>query len=154
MHGLVAIPIPPYFKQPMSLSQHRHHLALRQIHITEYYNKFAFFPSTVVYWNQLPAQIVLLPTLDQFSVEVRPHKLIITRQELLYPIFIFFVYVLLTLLSILFLKLSTLTEKRTQPARNPREGCCRIITHKNKSSMTTLFISKLWKTFSPHNILV
>ena len=60
IHGLVAIPYPPL-------------LALSQIHTTANYYKFAFFPSTVVYWNQLPAQIVLLPTLDQFSVAVRAH---------------------------------------------------------------------------------
>ena len=74
IHGLVAIPVPPYFEQPMRSTRHSHPLALRQIHTTANYYKFAFFPSTVVYWNQLPAQIVLLPTLDQFSVAVRAHN--------------------------------------------------------------------------------
>ena len=74
IHGLVAIPVPPYFEQPMRSTRHSHPLALRQIHTTSNYYKFAFFPSTVVYWNQLPAQIVLLPTLDQFSVAVRAHN--------------------------------------------------------------------------------
>ena len=75
IHGLVAIPIPSYFEQPMRSTRHtRHPLALRQIHTTANYYKFSFFPSTVVYWNQLPAQIVLLPTLDQFSVAVRVHN--------------------------------------------------------------------------------
>ena len=75
IHGLVAIPIPSYFEQPMRSTRHtRHPLALRQIHTTANYYKFSFFPSTVVYWNQLPAQIVLLPTLDQFSVAVRAHN--------------------------------------------------------------------------------
>ena len=73
IHGLVAIPVPPYFEQPMRSTRHSHPLALRQIHTTANYYKFAFFPSTVVFWNQLPAQIVLLPTLDQFSVAVRAH---------------------------------------------------------------------------------
>ena len=75
IHGLVAIPIPSYFEQPMRSTRHtRHPFALRQIHTTANYYKFSFFPSTVVYWNQLPAQIVLLPTLDQFSVAVRAHN--------------------------------------------------------------------------------
>ena len=35
IHGLVAIPIPSYFEQPMRSSRHtRHPLALRQIHTT------------------------------------------------------------------------------------------------------------------------
>ena len=82
IHGLVAIPVPPYFKQPMRSTRHSHPLALRQIHTTANYYKFAFFPSTVVYWNQLPAQIVLLPTLDQFSVAsshpINQHKLFLS----------------------------------------------------------------------------
>ena len=73
IHGLVAIPVPPYFEQPMRSTRHSHPLALRKIHTTANYYKFAFFPPTVVFWNQLPAQIVLLPTLDQFSVAVRVH---------------------------------------------------------------------------------
>ena len=75
IHGLVAIPIPSYFEQPMGSARHtRYPLALRQIHTTANYYKFPFFPSTVVYWNQLQAQIILLPTLDQFSVAVRAHN--------------------------------------------------------------------------------
>ena len=74
IHGLVAKPVPPYFERPIRSRRHSHPLALRQIHTTANYYKFAFFPSTVVYWNQLPAQIVLLPTLDQFSVAVRAHN--------------------------------------------------------------------------------
>ena len=74
IHGLVAITVPPYFEQQMRSTRHSHPLALRQIHTKANYYKFAFFPSTVVYWNQLPAQILLLPTLDQFSVAVRAHN--------------------------------------------------------------------------------
>ena len=44
IHGLVAIPVPPYFEQPMRLTRHSHPLALRQIHTTANYYKFAFFP--------------------------------------------------------------------------------------------------------------
>ena len=75
IHGLVAIPIPSYFEQPLRSTRHtRHPLALRQIHTAANCCKFSFFPSTVVYWNQLPAQIVLLPTLDHFGVAVQAHN--------------------------------------------------------------------------------
>ena len=75
IHGLVAIPIPSYFERPMRSTHHtRHPLALRQIHSTANYYKFSFFPSTVVNWNQFPAQTVLLPTLGQFSVAVQTHN--------------------------------------------------------------------------------
>lgn len=74
MHGLVAIPVPPYFEHPTRSTRHTQHpLVLRQINTTANYYKFSFFPSAVGYWNKLPAQLVLLPTLDQFSVAVRSH---------------------------------------------------------------------------------
>ena len=44
IHGLVAIPVPPYFEQPMRSTRHSHPLALRQIHTTANYYKFAFSP--------------------------------------------------------------------------------------------------------------
>ena len=49
IHGLVAIPVPPYFEQPMRSTRHSHPLALRQIHTTANYYKSAFIPSTVVF---------------------------------------------------------------------------------------------------------
>ena len=56
IHGLVAIHIPSYFEQPMRSTRHTHHrLALRQIHTTANHYNSSFFPSTVVYWNQLTA---------------------------------------------------------------------------------------------------
>ena len=64
MHGLVAIPLPPYFEQPLRMTRHNHPFALCQIHIAANHYKFSFFPSAVIYWNRLPAQVVLLPTLD------------------------------------------------------------------------------------------
>ena len=63
MQGLVAIPLPPYFEQPLRMTRHSYPLALRQIHTAANYYKFLFFPSAVTFWNRLPAQIVLLPTL-------------------------------------------------------------------------------------------
>ena len=71
MHGLVAIPLPPYFEQPLRMTRHNHPLALCQIHTAANYYKFSFSPSAVIFWNRLPAQVALLPTLDQVSVAVR-----------------------------------------------------------------------------------
>ena len=71
IHGLVAIPLPPYFRQPLRMSRHSHPLALTQIHTSCNYYKYSFFPPSVVQWNRLPAGVVVLPTLDQFGVAVR-----------------------------------------------------------------------------------
>ena len=42
IHGLVAIPVPPYFEQPMPSKRHSHPLALRQVNTAANYYKFAF----------------------------------------------------------------------------------------------------------------
>ena len=52
-------------------TRHSHPLAFRQIHTTANYYKYSFFPLSIVYWNRLPAEVVTLPTLDQFSMAVR-----------------------------------------------------------------------------------
>ena len=39
-HGLLAIPMPPYFEQPSRMTRHRNHPALRQIHTTANYYKY------------------------------------------------------------------------------------------------------------------
>ena len=45
IHGLVAIPIPSYFEQPLSTTRHtRQPLVLSQINTTANYYKFSFFP--------------------------------------------------------------------------------------------------------------
>ena len=71
IHGLIAILLPPYFEQPLRMTRHNHPFALRKIHTAANYHKFSFFPSAVIYWSRLPAEVVLLPTLDQISVAVR-----------------------------------------------------------------------------------
>ena len=153
IHGLVAIPVPPYFEQPIRSTRHSHPLALHQIHTTAIYYKFAFFPSTVVYWNQLPAQIVLLSTLDHSvcqcgriiinnfiyfylflhiknvrdgvwqNMKIDRIKLLIIIQYISSCTCTFNNY---HLHFFFFLKLSTVTVRHNQPAHNPREGCCRI----------------------------
>ena len=87
-HGLVAIPMPPYFEQPSRMTRQSHPLSLRQIYTTASYYKYSFFPAAVVYWIRLPCSVVTLPTLDQFSVAVRSHDH-----------HMFFLYSLLTLSS-------------------------------------------------------
>ena len=42
-------------------------LAYRQIPTLKNYDKYTFFPRTIIHWNALPAFIPLLPTLAQFS---------------------------------------------------------------------------------------
>ena len=63
IHGLVAIPLPPYFRQPLRMTRHSHPLVLTQIHTSCNYYKYSLFPLSVVQWNRLPVGVVVLPTL-------------------------------------------------------------------------------------------
>ena len=56
-HGMVAIEMPSYFKQPKAATRHslRHPLVYRQIHISANYYKYSFFPLAVVQWSMLPS---------------------------------------------------------------------------------------------------
>ena len=71
IHGIVASSLPVYFEQLSRQTRQSHPLTFRQIHTTANYYKYSFFPLSIVYWNRLPAEVVMLPTLDQFSVAVR-----------------------------------------------------------------------------------
>ena len=126
IHGLLAIPLPPYFKQPSRMKRHSHPLALRQIHTSVNYYKYSFFPAAVVHWNKLPCSVVTLPTLDQFSVAVRSldhpssssTQTVITflmSSTLFSNTIIFY--------SLLFpYSLCTVALRRIQPASKPRYG--------------------------------
>ena len=70
VHGLVAVPMPPYVTPPTRLTRHLHPLSFRQIPTPSNYYKFSFYPATIVLWNSLPANIVQAPTLDQFRLGV------------------------------------------------------------------------------------
>ena len=75
VHGIIAIPLPPYFQQPTRMTRHstpppRTH-TLRQIHTSANFYKYSFFPLAVVQWNRLLTDIVLLSTLTQFSEALR-----------------------------------------------------------------------------------
>ena len=71
VHGLVAIQLPPYFQQPSLMTGHSHPLALHQIHTSVKFYKYSFSPLYVVQWNKLSVDVIVMPTLPQFSVVVR-----------------------------------------------------------------------------------
>ena len=73
MNGLLAVSLPTYFQQTTSRTRHSqsHPLAIRQIHTSFNFYKYSFFPLAVWQWNRQPSNVVLLPTLTQFSVAVR-----------------------------------------------------------------------------------
>ena len=73
IQGYVAIPLLPYLQQLIRTTRHRHpqHLAPRQIHTSLNYYKSPFFSLAVMQWNMLPAEVLVLPTLEQFRVAIR-----------------------------------------------------------------------------------
>ena len=69
-YGLVAVSMPSYFERPTRITRHMHSLSFRQVHVFADYYRFSFFPMTVVLWNRLPADLVVLGDLDPFKREV------------------------------------------------------------------------------------
>lgn len=67
VYGLVAVPLPPYFERPLRITRHMHSLSFRQIHASATYYQFSFFPMSIVLWNRLPEDLVLLTDLDSFK---------------------------------------------------------------------------------------
>ena len=65
-YDLVAILASDYLTPNRRQSRHIHTLAYRQVP-TLNYDKYTFFPRSVIHWNALPAFIPLLPNLAQFS---------------------------------------------------------------------------------------
>ena len=66
VHGYVAIQLPPYFDKPFRYTRHMHTLSFRQIHTAASYYQYSFYPASVVLWNRLPSEVVLLEDLDSF----------------------------------------------------------------------------------------
>ena len=66
-YDIVAIPASDYLTPNRRQSRHIHTLAYRQIPTLKNYNKYTFFPRTIIHWNALSAFIPLLPTLAQCS---------------------------------------------------------------------------------------
>ena len=72
VHGLVAVPLPPYVVHTLVFTRHSasHPLAFRQIYTVADYYKYSFFPLAIVQWNRLPPSIALLPDIDSFRLAV------------------------------------------------------------------------------------
>ena len=70
VYGLITIPLPSYFVHPELYTHHTHSLSYRQIHTSTRYYQYSFFPMTVVLWNKLPADLVLVSDLDSFKAGV------------------------------------------------------------------------------------
>ena len=70
VYGLVAIQLPSYIEHPMKITRHMHSLSYRQIHTAANYYQFSFFPMSIVLWNRLPKDVVLLSDLDSFKQAV------------------------------------------------------------------------------------
>ena len=71
-YGLVAITIPSYFERPTRITRHSYNnpLGFRQVFASTDYYRCSFYPMTIVLWNRLPAETVLLTDLDCFKNEV------------------------------------------------------------------------------------
>ena len=71
-YDLFAIPAAEYLIPNIKRdSRQNHPLAYSQITTSPNYNKFSFFPRTILYWNALPSHIAMPPILVQFSDAVR-----------------------------------------------------------------------------------
>ena len=66
-YDLIAIPASDYLTPNRRQSRHIHTLTYRQIPTLKNYDKYTFFPRTIIHWNALLAFIPLLPTFAQFS---------------------------------------------------------------------------------------
>ena len=67
-YDLVAIPAFDCLTPNHRQSRHIHTLAYRQIPTLKNYDKYTFFPRTIIHWNAPPPVFIpLLPTLAQFS---------------------------------------------------------------------------------------
>ena len=71
-YGLVAITMPSYFERTTRITRHSYNnpLGFRQVFASTDYYRCSFYPMTIVLWNRLPAETVLLTDLDSFKNEV------------------------------------------------------------------------------------
>ena len=66
IHGYVAIELPTYFERHIKYTRHMHPLVYKQIHTAVSYYQHSFYPASIVLWNRLPSEVVLLEDLDSF----------------------------------------------------------------------------------------
>ena len=69
-YSLVAVSMPSYFEGPIRITHPMLSLSFRQVHVFADIIGFRFFPMSVVLWNRLPADLVVLGDLDSFKREV------------------------------------------------------------------------------------
>ena len=69
-HQLVAIDLPHYIQKPVRYTRLMHPFSFRQVQVTSDYQKFSFFPHSIILWNNLPCHIVTIPSLDVFRASV------------------------------------------------------------------------------------
>ena len=96
-YGLVAVSMPSYFESPTRITRHMHSLSFRQVHVFFLtIIGFRFFPMTVVLWNRLPEDLVVLGDLDFFQERSEQDQLsrAIENSICFYPVFISFLLTL------------------------------------------------------------
>ena len=69
-YDFIIVPMPSYFERPIRITRHMHPLNFRQVQVSADYYRHSFFPMTVVLWNRVPADLVVLGDLDSFKREV------------------------------------------------------------------------------------
>ena len=87
VYGLVAIPLPSFFEHPEVYTRYMHALSYIQIHTSVCYYKYSFFPISIVLWNKLPADLVLVHDLDSFKSGVSKISHTYTLKCILFLIF-------------------------------------------------------------------
>ena len=70
IYKLTALRIPPHFNRT---NRHRHllHFIIPLANTDNY--KYSFFPRTICEWNNLPTNIIELPSLKLFSNALKPY---------------------------------------------------------------------------------
>jgi hypothetical protein len=66
-HHLVNIQMPQYIHPASIRARRTHNLTYFEIPTMTDYYRHSFFPSTVILWNNLPAEVVTAPTLEAFK---------------------------------------------------------------------------------------
>ena len=69
INSFVAVKVPPQFERLTTNTRH-HPLAYRHIHTSVSHYYYSSFPMTVVLWNRLPADLVLVSDLGSFKSRV------------------------------------------------------------------------------------
>ena len=66
VRGCVAVRLPACFGGPLGCARRVRALSFGRIHAAAGYCQCSFYPASVVLWNRLPSEVVLLEDLDSF----------------------------------------------------------------------------------------